>query len=52
MIDGHLFRGTGNKEKIMDAIELYYKAIRTAIKWRALFFIGKAYESLGIRTLI
>ena len=48
MIDGHLLRGTGNKEKLWDAIELYYKAIRIQpLNGEPYFFIGKAYESLG-----
>lgn len=48
MIDGHLLRGTGNKEKLWDAIELYHKAIRIQpLNGEPYFFIGKAYESLG-----
>ena len=48
MIDGHLLRETGNKEKLWDAIELYYKATRIQpLNGEPYFFIGKAYESLG-----
>ena len=48
MIDGHLLGGTGNKEKLWDAIELYYKAIRIQpLNGEPYFFIGKAYQSLG-----
>ena len=48
MIDGHLLRGTGNKEKLWDAIELYYKAVRMQpLNGEPYFFIGKAYQSLG-----
>ena len=48
MIDGHLLRRTGNKEKLWDAIELYYKAIRIQpLNGEPYFFIGKAYQSLG-----
>ncbi len=48
MIDGHLLRGTGNKEKLWDAIELYYKASRTQpFNGEPYFFIGKSYLSLG-----
>ena len=48
MIDGHLLRETGNKEKLWDAIELYYKANRIQpLNGEPYFFIGKAYKSLG-----
>tara|TARA_Y100000768_G_scaffold207865_1_gene156575 strand:- start:68 stop:565 length:498 start_codon:yes stop_codon:yes gene_type:complete len=48
MIDGHLLRGTGNKEKLWDAIEIYYKAIRIQpLNGEPYFFIGKSYQSLG-----
>ena len=48
MIDGHLLRGTGKKEKLWDAIELYYKAIRIQpLNGEPYFFIGKSYQSLG-----
>ena len=48
MIDAHLLRGTGNKEKLWDAIELYYKAIRIQpLNGEPYFFIGKSYQSLG-----
>ena len=48
MIDGHLLRGTGNKEKLWDAIELYYKAIRIQpLYGEPYFFIGKSYQVLG-----
>tara|TARA_B100000900_G_scaffold121435_1_gene102455 strand:+ start:169 stop:666 length:498 start_codon:yes stop_codon:yes gene_type:complete len=48
MIDGHILRGTGNKEKLWDAIELYYKAIRMQpLNGEPYFFIGKSYQSLG-----
>ena len=48
MIDGHLLRKTGNKEKLWDAIELYYKAIRLQpLNGSPYFFIGKSYQSLG-----
>ena len=47
MIDGHLLRKTGNKEKLWDAIELYYKAQRLLPNnGEPYFFIGKAYQSL------
>ena len=47
MIDGHLLRKTGNKEKLWDAIEFYYKAHRLyPINGEPYFFIGKAYQSL------
>lgn len=48
MIDGHLLRGTGKKEKLWDAIELYYKAIRVQpLNGEPYFFIGKSYQILG-----
>ena len=48
MIDGHLLRETGKKEKLWDAIELYYKAIRIQpLNGEPYFFIGKSYQSLG-----
>tara|TARA_A100001011_G_C14069029_1_gene739446 strand:+ start:293 stop:790 length:498 start_codon:yes stop_codon:yes gene_type:complete len=48
MIDGHLLRGTGNKEKLWDAIELYYKAnMMQPFNGEPFFFIGKSYQSLG-----
>ena len=48
MIDGHLLRGTGKKEKLWDSIELYYKAIRIQpLNGEPYFFIGKSYQSLG-----
>ena len=48
MINGHLLRKTGNKEKLWDAIELYYKAVRMQpLNGEPYFFIGKAYQSLG-----
>ena len=48
MIDGHLLRGTGNKEKLWDAIELYYKANRMQpYNGEPYIFIGKSYLSLG-----
>ena len=48
MIDGHLLRQTGNKEKLWDAIEIYYKAQRLyPNNGEPYFFIGKAYQSLG-----
>ena len=47
MIDGHLFRQTGSKEKLWDAIEIYYKAQRLyPNNGEPYFFIGKAYRSL------
>ena len=47
MIDGHLLRQTGNKEKLCDAIEIYYKAQRLhPNNGEPYFFIGKAYQSL------
>ena len=47
MIDGHLLRQTGNKEKLWDAIEIYYKVQRLYPNNGApYFFIGKAYQSL------
>ena len=47
MIDGHLLRQTGNKEKLWDAIEIYYEAQRLyPINGEPYFFIGKAYQSL------
>ena len=48
MVDGHLLRKTGNKEKLWDAIELYYKAVRMQpLNGEPYFFIGNAYQSLG-----
>ena len=48
MIDGHSLRKTGNKEKLWDAIELYYEASRTQpFNGEPYFFIGKSYSSLG-----
>ena len=47
MIDGHQLRKTGNKEKLWDAIEIYYKAQRFyPSNGEPYFFIGKAYQSL------
>ena len=47
MIDGHQLRKTGNKEKLWDAIEIYYKAQRLyPSNGEPYFFIGKAYQSL------
>ena len=47
MIDGHLLRRTGNKEKLWDAIEIYYKAGRLyPNNGEPYFFIGKAYQNL------
>lgn len=48
LIDGHSLRKTGNKEKLWDAIELYYKASRMQpFNGEPYFFIGKSYLSLG-----
>ena len=48
MIDGHLLRKTGNKEKLWDAIQLYYKAIgMQPLNGEPYFFIGQSYQSLG-----
>ena len=48
MIEGHSLRKTGNKEKLWDAIELYYKANRMQpLNGEPYFFIGKSYHSLG-----
>ena len=47
MIEGHLLRKTGNKEKLWDAIEVYHKAQRLhPNKGEPYFFIGKSYQSL------
>ena len=47
MIDAHLLKQTGNRQKLWDAIEFYYKAHRFhPINGEPYFFIGKAYESL------
>ena len=47
MMDGHLLRQTGNREKLWDAIETYYKAQRlNPNNGEPYFFIGKAYKSL------
>ena len=47
MIDGHLLRQTGNRKKLWDAIEIYYKAQRLySSNGEPYFFIGKAYQSL------
>ena len=41
MIEGHLLRKTGKKDKLWDAIETYYKAIRLKpISGEPYFFIG------------
>ena len=48
MIEGHLLRNTGKKEKLWDAIQMYYKAARLKpISGEPYFFIGKSYQSLG-----
>ena len=47
MIDGHLLRKTGNKEKLWDAIEVYHMAQRLhPNNGEPYFFIGKSYQSL------
>ena len=47
MIDGHMLRQTGNREKLWDAIKIYYKAQRIyPNNGEPYFFIGKAYQSL------
>ena len=47
MIDGHILRQTGNREKLWDAIEIYYKAQKLyPNNGEPYFFIGKAYQSL------
>jgi len=48
MIDGHLLRKTGKKEKLWDAIEIYYKALKLEpFNGEPYFFIGKCYHALG-----
>ena len=48
MIEGHLLRNTGKKEKLWDAIQMYYKASRLKpISGEPYFFIGESYQSLG-----
>jgi len=48
MIEGHLLRKTGKKDKLWDAIEIYYKATRLKpISGEPYFFIGKSYQNLG-----
>ena len=48
MIDGHLLRKTGNKEKLWDAIETYYKALEVSPNnGEPYFFIGKSYSKLN-----
>ena len=47
MIDAHLLKQTGNRQKLWDAIEFYYKAQRFhPNNGEPYFFIGKAYQSL------
>jgi len=48
MIEGHLLRKTGKKDKLWDAIETYYEATRLKpISGEPYFFIGKSYQNLG-----
>ena len=47
MINGHQLKQTGNRQKLWDAIEVYYKAQRFhPNNGEPYFFIGKAYQSL------
>ena len=47
MINGHQLKQTGNRQKLWDAIEVYYKAHRFhPNNGEPYFFIGKAYQSL------
>ena len=48
MIDGHLLRKTGKKEKLWDAIKIYYEAIKLKpLSGEPYFFIGQCYQVLG-----
>ena len=48
MINGHLLKKTGNKEKLWEAIETYYKALKLdQTNGEPYFFIGQCYQSLG-----
>ena len=48
MIEGHLLRRTGKKEKLWDAIETYYKALKLKpYNGEPYFFIGKSYFGLS-----
>jgi len=48
MIDGHLLKESGKKEKLWDAIEIYYKALKLdPLNGEPYFFIGQCYQSLG-----
>ncbi len=48
MINGHLLKKTGNKKKLWEAIEIYYKALKLdQTNGEPYFFIGQCYQSLG-----
>jgi len=48
MIDGHLLRKTGKKEKLWDAIEIYYEALKLEpFNGEPYFFIGQCYQVIG-----
>tara|TARA_B100000427_G_scaffold329391_1_gene345375 strand:- start:1474 stop:2097 length:624 start_codon:yes stop_codon:yes gene_type:complete len=50
MIEGHLLRKKGKKDKLWDAIQMYYKAASLKpMEGEPYFFIGQSYKILGNR---